>query len=86
MAVGDEQVLVAVQVHIQEGHAPGPIGGIQAGIVGNLGVGAVAAVELEGIAAGLLAVQGLAHLRRRGVGNPQLRHSQTMETTQHVVA
>ena len=49
-AVGDEQVLPAVQVHVEEGGAPRPVGRRHAGERRDVGVGAVAAREVQRVA------------------------------------
>ena len=49
-AVAGQQVLVAVEVHVQEYRAPGPAGGRHPGGQGRLGVGAVPPGQVEGVA------------------------------------
>ena len=46
-AVGHQNVLVTVQIHIEQHRVPGPLRSLQAGVVSDLGKGAVAPVELE---------------------------------------
>ena len=47
MAGSQEQIFVAVEIYVEEGAAPGPLRGIDAGGLGYLGEGAVAPVEEE---------------------------------------
>ena len=50
IAGGQQQVFPAVEIHIEEGRRPGPIGGRHARELGYLGPGAVAPAELKGVA------------------------------------
>ncbi|MGD0413694.1 MAG: hypothetical protein ABSC18_18550, partial [Verrucomicrobiota bacterium] len=50
---GDDDVLIAVQVHVQEDGLPRPVGRSHAGIGGNFFKGAVAAVVKEHVAGNL---------------------------------
>src|SRR5437660_12517153 len=47
MSRRQQQVLIAIQVHIQENGAPGPVAERQTTELGDLRVGAIAAVQLE---------------------------------------
>ncbi len=47
---GDQDVLVAVEIDIEKRDAPGPLRGFDSGELGDLGIGAVAAVQEEHVA------------------------------------
>ena len=66
VAGGDEEVFVAVEVDVEEDGGPGPFGSLDAGEVRDFGVGAVAAIEEEGIAHDLRAVVDRADGRGHG--------------------
>ena len=44
-AVGDQQILIAVQVHIEKDAGPGPFRGFQPGVLSDFGIGSIAAIQ-----------------------------------------
>ena len=50
IAVGDQKVLVAVQIHVEKPGRPRPLRGLHTGQLADLGVGSVASVEQQGVA------------------------------------
>src|SRR5713101_6260554 len=56
IARGDEQILIAIEVNVQEQRTPGPIAGVQAAELRDLGVSAVAAIQTERVPRGFRAV------------------------------
>lgn len=49
MPVGDQEILEAVEIHIEEDRRPGPVRHGHTGEPGDFGVGAVATIPLEGV-------------------------------------
>ncbi len=84
VATGDEEILEAVEIDIEESDAPGPVGGFDAGEVGDLGEGAVAEVPVEGVVpcGGATGCVG----RGGGDGSPagELGHAAQMGSAEHV--
>ena len=62
MAIGDEQVFVAVQIHVEEHRLPRPVARLDAGVAAHLGESAVAAIPKHRVARDL---QALAHAARQ---------------------
>ncbi len=69
VAVGDQEVLVPVQVDVEEGRGPGPVRRVDAGVPGHLREAAVPPVEEEGVPLHLGPVPGDA--RRAPVRPPE---------------
>jgi len=85
MPVAHQQILVAIEVHIQEGGAPGPVGRRHARVVRDLGIGAIPSVEKQDVAPDSrslgVGLQGVLHRRERRV---QLCHAEGMNGAEHV--
>ncbi len=73
MTSGDEEVLEAIEIDIEEDGAPGPIAGIHTGEFGDLGPGAVAAIEVEGVARNFGTILGIALGGAHGLVHPGFR-------------
>ena len=50
MAVGDQQILEAVEIHVEEGRAPGPLCGSDTAEIGGVRVAVVTPVHKERVA------------------------------------
>ena len=83
-AVTDQDVFPTVKVHIEKDRAPGPFRPGHTAIVGYFGIGAVAAIQEQRVAADLnlgLKISGQAGLR---VHAAFLRERQPMLSAQHI--
>ena len=84
MSRGDEQILVAVQVHIQKDRRPRPIGGGDPRMPGHLAVGPVAPILEQRVPHELRPVVDQSHRRRLGHLRDLLPFAQPMIPAQHV--
>jgi len=48
MSVGNQDILITVQIHIQKGHTPGPVGRRKPGPLADFRVGQIASIHLQG--------------------------------------
>ena len=84
MSRGDEKIVVAVQIHIHEDGRPGPLRCRQVGVEADLGVGAVAVVQVNGVVAVLRPVVVHAKLQLGRLTVAQLRVTQFVLAAEHV--
>ncbi len=84
MRVGDEQILEAVEIHIQEHDGPCPVGGGDAGNGRDVRIGSVATVDLESVLAGLPSVPGLTAFSRGRIRGAALAQAKFMHPAEHV--
>ena len=67
MAVGNQDILIAIQINVEKHGRPRPLRGFDAAQVGDLCVGVVAAIDKRRIAINLRAIIDRADGARRGL-------------------
>ena len=83
-SVGEQQVFVTVEVHIEEQGGPGPVGSGQTRHPGHLGVVTTGSAQEEGVAVELGTALGQFQLGQGGAIPNQLSHPGPMFPSQHV--
>ena len=84
VAVGDQQILEAVEIHVEKGCPPGPLCGSDAAEVGGVHVAVVAAVHEECVAVDDRPVDELVDRFGERIGHDDLHHLEHVRWTHHV--
>ena len=84
VAIGDQHVFPAVEVHVEEQRVPGPVRSVEAGVVRNFRVRAVTPIQVKRVPPDLRPVVNQSGRMWRRVGEAHLPHAQLVEATEHV--
>jgi hypothetical protein len=84
MAGSGEEILIAIEVHIEKGDTPGPAGGVEAGEVGDFGEGGIASIKVESVARQLRLVVGGLVIAGDGHGTHALDHPKGVVRIAHI--